>query len=51
MELRLTDIIVYEGVITTWGVMCILISTPHDDLDIRKATKTEVKKYHNRPEK
>lgn len=47
-EFKTTDIIVWGGVITTFGVAQYLIR----DMDnVRLATKKEIKRYHNRPEK
>lgn len=53
VESNLEDIIVYEGVITKFGVIKHLIDWEDEslDIDIRKATREEVARYHKRPDK
>lgn len=49
VEFRDTDIIVYQGAITTYGIIKPLINEDVDE--IRMANSEEVRRYHNRPEK
>lgn len=50
-KFNLYDIIVFEGAITKFGVICRLIDWNDEnlDVDIRKADKEEIARYHNRP--
>ncbi len=48
---NLEDIIVWQGVITKYGVVQHLVDLNDEDVDIRKANKEEVARYENRPEK
>lgn len=49
IEFRDTDIIVYEGAITQYGVIKHLINETSDE--VRYATAEEVRRYDKRPEK
>ena len=49
IEFRDTDIIVYQGAITQYGVIKHLIDANVDE--VRLATRSEIKRYDNRPEK
>ncbi len=47
----LEDIVVWEGVITKYGVIQHLVDLDAEDVDIRKADKEEIARYQKRPEK
>lgn len=47
----LEDIVVWQGVITKYGVIQHLVDLDDEDIDIRKADKEEVHRYEKRPEK
>ena len=44
--LRLTDIVVFDGIISTYGVLSPLVELD----EIRLATKEEIDLYKNRPD-
>ena len=48
IEFRETDIIVFDGAITTYGVIKHLINEDCDE--VRFATAEEVRRWDNRPE-
>ena len=48
---NLEDVIVWEGVITKYGVIRELVDLNDPDVDIRKANAEEITRYEKRPEK
>jgi len=49
-SLKFSDIVVYDGIITTYAILLILLD-PDDLIEgkIRLATKEEIEIYNNRP--